>query len=203
MHPPQEEKMKLKLSWIPRLCFVWVVLSCNSTDNNSPDIYERGKALNISLENLFNRELLLNLPVLNRFDSSKKSLDSALKISDSYQYIIWNQIGLGAREETEIYVKASKVVARSYEFSHLHSQDKISYFEIDRLGYNELGFRPILLDSVYLLCEEYLQADTAKYFPFLNLDENFIISGCGYRIKYCADDCSPGIRILDINWVKY
>lgn len=138
--------------------------------------------------------------------SYKEWMDFKNLHGNSYEYTAVGSSWVGISWQTVITVKNGVVMKRHYTLTvPADWQGQIPPEELEwtedgsSIGTHDGGSPAMTLDEVYQKAsDDWLKKrdHTTTYFETKN---NGIISTCGYRDDYCADDCFVGIVITSVN----
>jgi len=68
---------------------------------------------------------------------------------------------------------------------------------------NLSGAKVLTIDELYETCaKDVLTVSQEKNKIIFNVSENGLIQTCIYIPKDCQDDCSMGVLILNLKWIK-
>lgn len=142
----------------------------------------------------------------DKFDTLNSSYERWKKIKNknnntysySTEFISW--VGFGSK--STFFIEDDIVVKKVYE-SWNDTRNITSNFieKRDDIGKNIKGAKPKTIDELYNICKlEVLSKNIEYNYIYLSYDKNIILKVCTYSNKNCADDCSKGVRISDINF---
>jgi len=142
-------------------------------------------------------------------DKLEKSLNNwqQIKISkgSSYRYTTNFSSWIGFGSQTDIEVKDNQVIQRSYRAWDKNYKQTDSWKEKNAttLGSHKNGALAKTIDELYSSCQDILRTKEEKsYHIHLNFDNNNILKNCFYAHKQCADDCSKGVEINTLEFIK-
>lgn len=149
-----------------------------------------------------------DLDYQNDFDNSHKAwLDFKESSADSYKYTVVSGTWAGSSWETTISVSDGAITQRHFKYivtqglSDDISEEDLEWTEDENeIGTHEFGAaaEPMTLEEVYSKAQEdwlIKRKNTKIYFEIQN---NGMISTCGYVEDNCIDDCFIGINIKSI-----
>ncbi len=121
----------------------------------------------------------------------------------SYKYVVNFQSWVGFGSETTIIVINNQVVERHYlawdnEQNQTESWDEISHEE---LGIHDYGAPLKLIEDLYEECSEnVLTESTEDNHIYIDFFDSGLLKTCSYFPNQCADDCSQGVSIDDLEF---
>jgi hypothetical protein len=150
------------------------------------------------------------LPLLARLDSSRKALEWMKSASgDSYAYWVKMSNPLaGSNNSTRVTVRSGIAVERritstKYDQEAGGETPAHSYVESGaEVGRTDFGPPPLILDSLYAVCERALSAATERDRIFFSLDGNFIVSRCGTIAHGLQDAFHPQVYLSGLEWER-
>lgn len=138
----------------------------------------------------------------SKFDKSYETwLAFKTSANNSYRYKVYFGSWTGSSSETELIIKAGKVVGRTYLAKNIDpSTNKVVVYEewtedLSSLNTHSNGYLTLTMDEIYQKAktEWLIKREDAKV--SLETKNNGMISACGYVPDNCADDCFNGISI--------
>jgi hypothetical protein len=122
--------------------------------------------------------------------------------NNSYTYFINFVSWSGFGHETKINVENGIFTQR--EFTSWNTTEENTWIENEKdLGKHKLGAKLKLIDDLYKECKNILKTKTKSINNiYLSFDKKGLLSSCLYSPKNCADDCSNGIQIKEIKFIK-
>ncbi|NOR70381.1 MAG: hypothetical protein GQ532_11935 [Methylomarinum sp.] len=123
----------------------------------------------------------------------------------SYQYATEFSSWVGFGNETIISVKRDVVVEREYRSWNNKGEKTLFWNELspNELGKHKEGAPLKTMDELYDDCREILiTKGSEKNRINLSFNKRGIMRTCLYTPKYCADDCSSGVRIKSLSFQK-
>ena len=147
-------------------------------------------------DTIYQNELEKSLAALSKF---KK------KTNNTYKYTVVGTSWIGVFWETTIVVTHGKVTQRKYKCGNIEGyQNSIPKENAEwtenknQIGSHAYGFEPLTLDEVYAKAAQEWMPKREDVQTYFEIENDGLISTCGYEISGCADDCFIGIRIKSI-----
>ena len=147
------------------------------------------------------------------FEASQKMFQQFKKETDNtYLYKVVGGSWAGYSWYTTINVNQGKVVSRSYRLEGLkEGAEGPPQYEIieewteekDEIGTHSEGADPVTLDEIYSRAEKDWLKKRKGATTFFEVENNGMLSLCGYVPDGCMDDCFVGIRIDEIGKFDY
>lgn len=131
-------------------------------------------------------------------------LNFKAETGNSYRYTIVSSSWVGTNSETTVTVKNGKVFSRSFvstAYENYKNQIEIKeQWEEDEQNINthESHGRALTLDEIYDLAKTQWLVKQKGVSTTFEVNNNGMISSCGYVPNNCADDCFFGITIKSI-----
>jgi hypothetical protein len=145
---------------------------------------------------------VLNTNISNLEKSKETWIKHKTASSNSYSYftnfVSWSGFG----HETEIKIENGIFTQR--RFTSWNRTDEDTWLENQKnLGKHKVGAKLKLIDDLYKECKNILKTRSKLINNiYLSFDKKGLLSTCLYSPKNCADDCSNGIQIKEIKFLK-
>jgi hypothetical protein len=145
----------------------------------------------------------LNKEVIQLNKSQKVWNTYKNKYNNSYNYFTNFVSWVGFGNETKLSIKNGKVIKKEYtSWNKLEEKNWIED-KPSTLGKHKLGAKILLIDDLYKQCRNILLSTNKNTnHIYLSFDKKGLLHNCLYTPKNCADDCSNGIKIKEINFNK-
>lgn len=197
--------MDLTYGFFGLIIYLFTFLGCGNTSNYSPPPKEESaveKETTVERTPIHEKEYNLSL---EQWEKEKKAHNN------SYQYTLFFENSMGTfKFETTIFVKNGIVYAREKEAFLRNSEtqkmelDKAQSWKEtkEQLGTHDKysGF-PKTMNELYEDCDRALRVDPNSNDIIFRMDNNQLLSSCGYTPEACADDCFKGVTIKDFKWL--
>lgn len=143
----------------------------------------------------------------NDFEKSQQVwLDFKRANNNSYQYTVTAGTWAGASWETTLTIVNGKVSQRHFKYTVMNDDYKASIPEEelewteneDELNSHKHGAATLVLDEVYELAKNEWLKKRENSKTYFEVNNNGLISSCGYVEEGCQDDCFNGIQISSI-----
>lgn len=144
----------------------------------------------------------------NDFEKSQDNwLDFKASSNDSYQYVVANgSVFTDYGWETSITVSNGVIIERHFKYTGNTEnipEDELEWTEnateINSATHdNSYAAEALTLDDIYLKAEQYWLIKRKNATSYFEIENNGLISTCGYVEKGCMDDCFSGITIKSI-----
>ncbi|MEO6149171.1 MAG: hypothetical protein ABIN95_10505 [Mucilaginibacter sp.] len=144
----------------------------------------------------------------NDYERSYDALQSFKKATGNSYYYVANTVSWsGYRSETKISVRNGAIVSRDFKNYQYEPGDTVANVLLsawhegaDSLGvHTDTGAALLTLDDVYTMAKnEWLKVDKSENDIYFEVENNGLISSCGYVPNGCMDDCFQGIHIKEI-----
>jgi len=149
-----------------------------------------------------------DLDYQNDFEKSQNNwLDFKTSSNDSYQYVVANgSVFTDYGWETSITVSNGVIIERHFKYTGNTEnipEDELEWTEnateINSVAHdNSYAAEALTLDDIYLKAEQYWLIKRKNATSYFEIENNGLISTCGYVEKGCMDDCFNGITIKSI-----
>lgn len=124
---------------------------------------------------------------------------------NNYQYSVSFSSWVGFAYRTTLIVQDGVVVKRAYENFDQTGKQVSSWQEnsVEQVGTHKQGAAPKTLDQLYRQCSVDILTQGEQFNDIsLSFDKENILSECTYTPKNCADDCSFGVRVEELTYLK-
>ncbi len=138
-----------------------------------------------------------------RFEASLLSWQLVKKQIARYQYSVNFSSWVGFSNRTTLSVEDDVVVNRAYVAFDQNNKLVAQWQEdgSDEIGTHKRGATPKTMDQLYRQCRsEVLSKSAQENYISLSFDENNLLRQCTYTPMSCADDCSFGVNISDLQF---
>lgn len=141
---------------------------------------------------------------LKSIQKSEQLWQSIKSYYPDYHYEVLFSSWVGFRHSTIVRINEHQVNSREYKA--WDAQRRLAHYWKElgsEVGLHAEGAAPLTLDQLYTRCEQLIgnyYKDNNRF--RLKFDEQGLLKSCSYSSKQCADDCSQGIEIENLN-LKY
>jgi len=141
---------------------------------------------------------------LNSMQKSQQLWQSIKSNYPDYQYEVLFSSWVGFRHSTVVQIHQHQVSSREYRA--WNAERKLAHYWKElgtEVGLHAEGADPLTLDQLYSHCEQLIGNYYKESNHFrLEFNEQGLLKSCSYSPKQCADDCTQGIEIENLNF-KY
>jgi len=140
----------------------------------------------------------------NAVNKSLKLWQGIKETHSDYSYSVLFSSWVGFRHSTVLTIKDHKMHSREYKAWSADRKLSQQWKETSaQVGLYEAGAEPLTLDQLYTQCLSIIDEFFNKHNHFrLKFNEQGLLKTCAYTPKQCADDCTQGIEIENLNF-KY